>query len=156
MVQWWYLCVSIGLIIIPPEQRLLSFLANWLGPIAAIMFQCNVCCKQTVSIVSLILVLHDISIYQIDIECEPKTDYEQCLNQYWIILKIDIKWQNRQKSVWFLKYWITFWFNLCKDCSFCQFWGIFGGILGMFAQTNYIRNQIWKSWYRIGLKKLQH
>ena len=27
------------------------------------------------------VVLHNISIYRIDIECEPKTDYEQCLHQ---------------------------------------------------------------------------
>ena len=27
------------------------------------------------------VVLHDISIYRLDIKCEPKTDYEQCLKQ---------------------------------------------------------------------------
>ena len=53
--------------------------------------------------------------------------------------KIDIEWWNRQKSVWFLRYWITFWWNLCKNCSFCQFWGIFGGILGMFALNQLYR-----------------
>ena len=79
------------------------------------------------------LVLHYYSIYLIDIKCEPKPDYEQCLNQHWITSEIDIEWRNRQKSVWFLRYWITFWWNLCKNCSFCQFWGIFGGILGMFV-----------------------
>ena len=46
------------------------------------------------------LVLHNISIYRIDIECEPKTDYEQCLNQHRITSEIDNQWQNRQKSVW--------------------------------------------------------
>ena len=85
------------------------------------------------------IVLHNISIYRIVIECEPKMDYEKCLNQHWITSKIDIEWQNCQKSVWFLKYWITFWWNLCENCSFCQFWGVFGGILRMFA-----RNQLYQ------------
>ena len=72
------------------------------------------------------VVLQDISIYRINIECEPKTDYEQCLNQHQITSKIDIEWRNRQRSVWLLRYWITFWWNLCKNCSFFfQFWGIF-------------------------------
>ena len=39
-----------------------------------------------------------ISIYQTNIECEPKTDYEHCLNQQQITSKIDIELQNRQKS----------------------------------------------------------
>ena len=71
------------------------------------------------------VVLQDILMYRIDIECEPKTDYEQCSNQHRITSKIDMEWQNRQRSVWFLRYWITFWKNSCKNCSFCQFWGIF-------------------------------
>ena len=38
---------------------------------------------------------------------------------------------------------------------FCQFWGIFGGTLGMFALNQwYIENRVWKSGYRIELKKL--
>ena len=88
--------------------------------------------------------LHHISIYRINTECEPKTD-----NQLQLTLKIDIKWQNRQKSVIFLIYWITFWWHLCMNCSFCQFWGIYGGIHGMF-----VLNQLyWKS-NRIRIKKL--
>ena len=78
------------------------------------------------------VVLHDISLHWIEIECDPKTDYEQCLNQHRITTK-SISTQNCPKLVWVLKYWITFWWNLCKNCSFCQFWGIFGGIHGMFA-----------------------
>ena len=106
------------------------------------------------SIFGVRVVLHDISIYLIDIECEPKTYYEQCLNQHRITSKIDIEWWNRQKSVWFLRYWINFWWNLCKNCSFSQFWGIFGGILGMFALNQLYRKSNLKSRYRIELKKL--
>ena len=37
------------------------------------------------------VVLHNISIYRIDIECEPKTDYKKCLGQHRITSKIDIE-----------------------------------------------------------------
>ena len=43
------------------------------------------------------LVPHDISIYWIDIECEPKIDCEKCLNQHWITSKMDIEWQKLPK-----------------------------------------------------------
>ena len=37
------------------------------------------------------LLLHGISIYRINMECEPKTDYEHWLNQQQITSEIDIK-----------------------------------------------------------------
>ena len=101
-----------------------------------------------------VLVLHDISIYRIDIKCEPKTDYEKRLNQPQITSKIDIEWHNRQKSVWFLRCWISFWWNLCRNCSFCPFWWILVVFLGCSRETNYIENRIWKGRYQIELKKL--
>ena len=111
----------------------------------------------TTSLHGLTVVLHNILIYRLNIECEPKTDSEKCLNQHRITSEIDVGWWNQQKLVSFLRCWITFWWNLYKNCSFCQFWGIFGGILGMFALNQlpwYIENRIWKSRYQIELKKL--
>ena len=53
----------------------------------------NLSCHQKPPIVriDIQLVLHDISIYRIDIEYEPKTYYRQCLNQHQITSKIDIE-----------------------------------------------------------------
>ena len=82
--------------------------------------------------------LHDISIYRPDIECEPKTDYEQCLNQHRIKAKIDIEWRNHLSIGLIFKILNNILMKFMQKCSFCQFWGIFGGIV----QKSNLKEQI--------------
>ena len=88
------------------------------------------------------VVLHNISIISNQHRMrgqQPTYITYNSLDQHRITAKIGIKWQNRQKSVWFLKYWVTFWWNSCWSCSICQFWGMFGGIFGKFMLSQLYR-----------------
>lgn len=101
--------------------------------------------------------LHDISLYRIDIEFEHKIDYENLLNptsnnienRYWIQIspKITVIFQIR----------IAFYWNTWKTCSFSKYGGVFGELFGMLAlkQLYRIWIRIWKGRYRIELKKLR-
>ena len=86
------------------------------------------------------------------------------LNYHWLISKISTKLKYCQKSVWFFRYRVAFYWSMSKTCSLNKSGGVFGGLFGLFALTQLYRKIEFeradiesnpKRWHRAALSKSQ-